>query len=81
MTESGELAEVRFEGFRYDEYRTTKAGDEIVDIALRDLRPEQVDFVRELRRYLTHTTFSSLSKGFTRPIPFTQLALSSLANQ
>lgn len=55
-----ELRFVRFEGFRYGEFRTTSEGEEQIHDLIDALPDRTLQFVQETRRFVTTRAFSRL---------------------
>jgi uncharacterized protein len=58
--EGEELTILRFNGFRYGEYRTTPDGEKQVAAMLPDLPEPIAVFVKNTRRFVTTRSFSQL---------------------
>jgi uncharacterized protein YwgA len=62
MVVNGQMMTVRFEGFRFWEYQNTEQGELLVEDAVANLEESTVEFVRRIRNYVTHRSFSQLLK-------------------
>lgn len=60
LVSDGAMTLIQFDGFHYGEYRTTAFGMKSIQELMDELDQQVLDFIRDVRRYVTTASFNRL---------------------